>query len=444
MRRCLPILVVFILALPFSVVTACYASVTNPYAPLSTPVNHSMTVRVSIIGISDIDLNQLLWNLEPEIRPSIQTNHSPQGFSPLNWGTSFTMKYDINSVSTSAASNLKSYLKSIAKTETVPDYLQGSQPDSNRYTTLDALKTEDWLNTHISDFGGIPDDGYLLIVADLSDISNLYHYYSISYNDLDKASSQATNAGDPTLFPIVDWMFSWGGHHRFYFIDLSGGDPDFDYTQTGHVPIQDFDVRTISNQQVRFSKNGQTVTEYVADYIAEATRNLFLPDYAYAPTYATSYRIVVNLFDETGQISDTNVGNYLSTSMMKQAYEAFIPYASWDVSVTTHQLRDDAGLAKAVSDSLAFTRSTGSRGATSSIDYYDYRQVYFYLQSHMGQYVDAKGDTIVLPIFEFVFKNGARFEQSIEESIGSSSRNIEFASWIVRGNKPRRLIHSGL
>jgi len=140
MGKCLPILVVFILALPFSIITSCYASVTNPYAPLPTLVNHSMTVRVSIIGISDIDLNQLLWNLEPEIRPNIQTNHSPQGFSPLAWGTSFTMKYDINLVSTSAASNLKNYLKSIAKTETVPAYLQGSQRDSNRYTTLDAFE----------------------------------------------------------------------------------------------------------------------------------------------------------------------------------------------------------------------------------------------------------------------------------------------------------------
>jgi hypothetical protein len=423
-KRVMIFAVVIILALLIPVTTSCYASMTNPHVPLLLPIRHSMTIRIGVIGIPDVDPNQIIWNLEPEIRPNIQTNHSPQGLSSITYGSTFTMKYEIVPVSTATTSAFKDYLKSISKTEIVPPYFQGNPSTSpyyyqNKYTTLDAARTEDWLNAHISDFGGIPDDGYLLIVADLSDISNLYHYYSMEYRDLDKASAQATYANDPTVTPIVDWMYSWGGRHSFYFIDLSGGDPDFDFSQTGHVPIQDF-TRSISGQPVDLSRNDRTLNEYVADYVSEAVRNLFLPDYAYAPTFATSYRIVVHIFDETGRISKANVDDYLSTSVMKSVFKDLVPYATWNVSLITHQLRDDAGLAKTVSDSLAFSRVYRSQGRLNSMDYYDYRQVYSYLQSHLDEYVDTTGDTVVLPVFDFVFKNGARFADAQKDDVGSS------------------------
>lgn len=38
-----------------------YAAVTNPYAVLPNLITHSMTARVSFI--SEIDRNQLAWNL---------------------------------------------------------------------------------------------------------------------------------------------------------------------------------------------------------------------------------------------------------------------------------------------------------------------------------------------------------------------------------------------
>lgn len=421
MRKFIIVLIMIMLALPSTCLTVSYGAVSNPYASLPSTVSHSMTVRVSVLGISGIDQNQLLWNLAPVIRPNIQSNSRDlQGLSSPGYGTNFTLKYEINSVPTAATSNLKNYLKSIAVDEPVPAYLQGSTPSRNKYTIIDALKTEDWLNSHISDFGGIPDDGYLLIAADLSDISSLNHYYSLQYNDLDKASAQATYAGDPTLFPIVNWMFSWGGHYRFYFIDLSGGDPNIDYTNTGHVPIQNFDTRSLSGQQISLQRNVQTVTEYVADYVSEAVRNLFLPDYTYSPTFATAYRIAINVFDETGRLSSSNIGDYLSTSLVKKAFAALVPYASWDVSLNTRQLRDDSGLANVVSNSLAFSVAlSGSRGRTINANSYDVRPVYSYLRSHLGQYVDTTGGTVVLPIFEFIFKNGGSFAQTTEDSVGT-------------------------
>ena len=432
-----------ILILPLATLTSAYASVTNPYMPLPNPVYHSMTVRVSFLGISDINRSQLAWNLEPTIKPNIQSNNNPQGLSNLVYGSSYSMKYDLNFVSAAATSNLKTYLKSIAKVGPVPEYLQGSQPDRNSYMTLDALKSEEWLNSHISDFGGIPQDGYLLVLADLSDISNLHHYYSVQYNDLDTASSRATSSKNPLVFPVVNWMFSWGGHYRFYFIDLSGGDPDYDYSQTGHVPIQDFDFRTLSQRQVTFSRNVATVTEYVADYISEATRNLFLPDYAYTPTYATAYRLAINIFDETGKLSSGSIGDYLSESLVKKAFQHLVPAATWNVSVTTRQLRDDSGLAKVVSDSLVFSDDVrGVAGGSYHIDYHDYRKVYSYLQSHLGQYVDTSGDTVVLPMFEFVFKGGGRFADTKEDNLDQFA-GISVGDLAMIGTNDRNLFTLG-
>jgi hypothetical protein len=385
-----------------------------------------------------------MWNLEPTIKPNIQSNNNPQGLSSLTYGTSYSMKYDLNFVSAAPASNLKSYLKSIAKVESVPGYLQGSRPDRNNYMTLDALKTEEWLIDHISDFGGVPQDGYLLILADLSDISNLHHYYNIQYNDLDSASSRAPRSKNPLVFPVVNWMFSWGGHYRFYFIDLSGGDPDYDYSQTGHVPIQDFTFRTFSQQQVTFARNVATVTEYVADYVSEATRNLFLPDYIYAPTYAPSYMLAINVFDETGKLSSGNIGDYLSESLMQKAFQHLVPTATWNVSVTTRQLRDDNGLARIVSSSLAFSDDVrGVTGGSYHIDYYDYRQVYLYLKSRLGQYVNTKGDTVVLPMFEFVFKDGSRFADTTEDNLDQFA-GISVGDLAMIGTNDRNLFTMGL
>ncbi len=414
--KSVPALVVLFLALSIWTPTVSFAAVTNPLAPLPVRVNHSMTVRVSILGIPNVDRNQLVWNLDPVIQPNIQTSHNPQGY-----GTNFTMNYDINSVPARSASDLKNYLKSIANTTGIPRYLQKSPGDDRTFVTFDALKTEEWLNSHIGEFGGIPDNGYLLIVADLSDLlPNYWHYYSIQYNELDKASAIATRAGDPTLFPVLNWMFSWGGHYRFYFIDLSAGDPNVDYTNTGHMPIQDFDLKKLSGEIVIFNKNVHTITDYVADYVSEAVRNLFVPDYLYSPTFSSSYEIVINVFDQTARLSDANIGNYLSTSLIKKAFETLVPYSSWNISLATHQLADDPALMKVVSNSSLFWYAgTNSNGKNIFIHYYNYRQVYSYLQSHLGGYVHVKGDTVQLPMFEFIFDNRSVFGSTSEETVDS-------------------------
>jgi len=169
-----------------------------------------------------------------------------------------------------------------------------------------------------------------------------------------------------------------------------------------------------------------------------------LPDYIYAPTYATSFRLAINIFDETGKLSSGSIGDYLSESLVKKAFQHLVPTATWDVSVTTRQLRDDSSLARAVSGSLVFSDDVrGVGGGSYHIDYYDYRQVYSYLQSHLGQYVDTKGDTVVLPMFEFAFKGGSRFADTRAESLDQFA-GISVGDLAMIGSNDRNLFTLGL
>ncbi len=439
------------------------AAVVNPYKTLSNVVEHTMTIRVALVGMSQIDQDQLRWNLEPEISPNVQVANQV-GLSDLTYGTKFKINYEFISVSQETTSALESYLQSIAQTKKVPAYLRNKdtgvyscwywwQSDSNSYMTIDALKTEEWINSHISDFGGIPDDGYLILAADLSGISKLHHYYEHTYYDLDPGVAQAKYYSKPAIWPLVNWMFTWGGHHRFYFMDLSAGDPRFDYSGICHVPIQDLDERPYWGK-VKFKKDTQTVTEYVADYLAEATRNLFLPSYVYTPTYATSFKIAIHVFDDTGKVTQANIGDYLSTSKVKDAFADVIPYATWDVSASIHRLEEDDGLAEAFRNNiLCKEEGTGTFGDRIFINYYDYRPIYSYLQSHLTEYVDITGDSVVLPVFEFVLSSSSRFAYTWREEIGQPSRGpdgvdrtfggISLGDLIIIGQSERSLFAFG-
>jgi len=441
------LLIVGILVLSMEFVPLSFAFPPNPYAPLVSSVDHAMTIRIALVGFDDVDAKLLTWNLEPSIMPNIQVSSNPQltsEFYGISYGTSFAVKYDVVTVPNSGVSSLKSYLKSIGSTSIVPDYLKKNyvcacwesdtdpNKDTSSYFTLDATRTETWLDSHIDDFGGVPDDGYTVIVANIADISSMYHYYTMSYHDLDGASSKAKYSSDPSIFPIINWMYSWGGHHRFYYLDLSAGDPQYDYSMVGHVPIQDFATKYF-NEKVAYDRNNSTVTEYVADYVAEVIRNLFLPSYVYAPTLADSYDIVINVFDMTGKV--TNVGQYVNASKVKAAFEDILPYATWNVTVNSHELSGIGGLATIVSNSIVFSRDViGFHNDVVHKGYYDYRQIYSYLQTHSDQYYTANNNSMILPVFEFIFKDGGGFAQTWEEVIGARTRSPDIPTRTFGGS----------
>ena len=414
------------------------ADAPRPYYTLPTIVNHSMTIRIAIMGMPDVDTKLLTWNLEQVIEPYVLVTSNPQNMGGyITYGSRFSMNYQIFRVAPSITTSLEQYLQSIGQEKKVPDSLHDSSYywyscyydtsiscyDSGKYSVFNSTLTEQWINSHISDFGGIPDDGYTIIVADLSSAFKEYHYYESTFNDSDTASVKATY--HKQAWPIVDWSFSLGGNHRFYYVDLSGGDPFYDYSGVGHIPVQNFNVRYYKEEKVDNKRTPQSITSYVADYVAEATRNLFLPSYLYAPTFATSYKIAITVFDQTGKISQDNIGEYLSVSGIKSAFQTLVPYASWDVSLRTRSLSDDPDLRTVLMNNSMFSREVDGKYGSQTYhgEYYDDRAVYSYLQTHSSEYCPDDKGAIILPVYIFVFNGSSTFAITSEEAAQRSIRN---------------------
>ncbi|MDH5770113.1 MAG: hypothetical protein OEZ25_02330, partial [Candidatus Bathyarchaeota archaeon] len=217
---------------PFLSKSPVYAATIEPDKPLATTVSHYIEISVVLIGFDQdfIDIDYLKANLEYEIHPILQVYE-------INHGSVYNLVYDVTMADSSFTDDLKDFLMSVAQIQSVPEFLN-SNNDTNLYAAIDAASTENWLNEHADEFGGIPSNGYTLLIANMSSVSNYYHYYSIEYYDLDEYSEKAKYYDTGISFPVVNWMFSWGGHYNFYYIDLSAGDPEYDYSLIEHIPMQ--------------------------------------------------------------------------------------------------------------------------------------------------------------------------------------------------------------
>jgi len=404
---------------PFLITSPVYAATTKPDKPLATTVSHYMEVSVVLIGFDQslIDVDYLEANLEYEIHPILQVYE-------ISHGSVYNLVFDVNMADSFFTYELRDFLMSVAQIQHVPKFFNSSD-DTNLYAVINAVSTEDWLNEHADEFGGIPSDGYTLLIANMSSISNYCHYYSIEYHDLDGYSEKAKYYDTGISFPIVNWMFSWGGHYDFYYIDLSAGDPEYDYSLIGHIPMQ-----YLESENYTVTKMG--MTEYVADYAAEAVRNLFAPSYCYSPTYSTSYSVKILLFDNTSRITSLNYTEVINRSLIKSAFESLIPEASWDVEITFEFLPEDVALYSVVEDSVVYDFWTTGHGDDSlHAVYFDYRPIYYYLLTHLDNYVDTSGEAVVIPVFCFIFPSAGNLGATWKEYIMLPSRRDPNGLWGV-------------
>ena len=386
-----------------------FAATTTPTKQLSTTIMHDMTINIVLVGFTPryIDTSYFEWNLEREIAPIIQVYER-------TYGNKFNVTYSTMFASLRFEENLRNYLKSNAS------LMKATPEDPNPYAVINALSTEDWLNEHSPDFGGVPSNGYTLLIANMSTVSEHYHYYAVSYFDKDAYSPRAKYYGDQ--FPLTCWMFSWGGKYRFYLIDLSAGDPKYFYSGIYHIPIQDFfpEYRPLTTS---------SVTGYVSDYAYEVVRNLFVPSYCYSPTYSKSFRIEVLLLDNTTRITPANYTQVISPSLIKSAFSEVIPYATWDAKISYRALQSDLALYSVVKKNLVYDFWQTYKNETIHFMYFDYRPIYSYLQAHLSNYIDTSGNVTVLPVFCFVFSSGGNLANTWEEFIGLKSRTDPNGLW---------------
>ena len=404
------------------------AGTIKPYSGISPLIRHEMTVNIVLVNLPEVDGDQLVWNLEKTIQPEVQVPAQPLYMGGISYGVEFRLNYKIVRASQDFLEALRNFLVNNKRSRTVPKYLAQffTGEDKATYDIIDASATENWLAEHAADFGGIPKNGYSLLLADMSAISKTYHYYEIRYDSKDPISRKAKYAYTEWMFPVVNWMIGWGGHHRFYYVDLSAGSVSRDYSFTDHIPIQEFGLKRVSGFGPRtikeYKRSPETVTNYVADYVAEAVRNLYVPSYVYFPTLSKKYSIQVFLFSEIDRLSKDNLDEVLNPDTVKSAFKELIPSASWEVQVTFRQLRDDFAMKSAFESSKIFEHNREVYDKETLLyRYFDERIIYSYLQQNLATYVEKKEDAAVLPIFLLVISKAG--------SIATSWRNDIRRGW---------------
>jgi hypothetical protein len=399
----------------------------------------TINVRIVFVGIDpqSVKKDYLDWN-NPARRNQLTE------IPGVSTGTTYVMQYKYAFAPSGFIPEFTTYLNSVAKTERRVNVLwnesyfkiEGSYflnythfPISATNTYYPADQVESWLLNHTQDFGGLEDAGYTLMIADLSTqlpsvtgeqfqtVGTAHpsvltpHFYNKTYadHDLDVKLNRR-------------YMTAWGGHNRFYFIDLSAGPG----SAAQQLPLQLAAwVNHVSSSSAYWS---HWFTQYLADYIAGAVYNLFAPDFIYPLNYAQTYRLKIFVFDNQTD-STLPINATLDRNEIKTQVSSLLPFAKVQVETQFFRLSDKPGLFKAVQSSI----SPSLAGLTPVVDA---RPVYNWLsesaQGNIKQFTKITRDSSIydIPIFVFAFQGEYNFGFTYKESI---AKDIDFdrAIWGV-------------
>ena len=400
MRKPLRLLVVSALICLLAVTSSAAVQVMGAQTgKVETSVTATRTVPLSIkivfIGFNQSTMNTtyMLWK---ENIPFKRVNQVLT--EPRDTGVTFELTYDFVFANSHFEKQLTTFLKGIEVTKSILNPWFGVPVNSSFY---DANKLEDWLYRNREIYGGFPSNGYTFFVANLTQLPSVTydqlarpwlrkaptpHYYSVEYFDLDLGYKVRNR----------EFMTGWGGHYRFWFLDLSAG-PSFN--TPSDAPIQAVVSGLEIDLQTAYGVNW--LTEYLSDYVWESVWNLAVPQFVYQPKYAEKYNIVVTILDNRTkeERSRIPVGKTVNSTLIKRAYMNLVPYSDVEVKVNFRNCSDDQELLREMSRS--YKPSTDP-----AYSYVDLRPLYRYLQTRLSRYVanasrDEKEFTI--PVFCFVF-----------------------------------------
>jgi len=447
-RKLQPIVVVLLLALTFMLVQPRASAANLP--PIGKSV--SIPVKVVLLGFdqNQIDIQYLTSghgaNSESGAGVSLPNSITNVDFNSGNdTGVVFRPQYSFTFASGSFKQNFLNYLSSIEKDKTGvdpwfikyaqdthnPDYIV-QNPVNINYAVYDANSVEDWLWNHGQDFGGYPANGWTLILAYLPDLPTITwadvrtfertnaavlpastpHYYGISSTDAD--------LGYATRYR--DFMDAWGGHHRMWFADFSAG-PVIN-SQWEDLPLQ----VTLGDNNIDTSTSfGKTwLTEYVGDYIAQATYNFIAPGFVYYPQYSPKYQLDVFVFDDRNSTEKAAIPiqKTVNKDMIQAAFTDLVPYSSVSVNLNFPNVPSDLhGLIQA---SYKYTDSWIQGAIFATPERYgivDLRPVYDYMLKNFATYEKnprISAGLITIPAFAFAFTSETYFSYTYKWFIGKT------------------------
>jgi len=388
-----------------------------PSSEVSLPypiVHPNVTIDIGLIGFSNTTVrpDSLASMLHSTTSPYLQIN-------PVAYGVNFRLRYNITFYSQAVNQSLRAFAQSSISVKQPPTYLQHTNtiPDQSQYAIISVNSLDQWLNTHTVELG-LNESRYTILVANLTAISSLDHYYEASYPELDSSVASARyswSAWTGYYYPVYNWLISWGGPARSYFIDLSAGsrNPSYDYTgRNPHfIPLQYFG--TYQNS-VSYG-----VTEYVAGYVREAVHEVIMQNYSVFPRFSQSYHIEIFLVDETGRMFPSNYDNFLNSSMVETALRPLIPYSNISVTVQFTPTITNGELRRALENSLISVSSMTGFDQTGLLVYnYDAQHLYAELRAHLDLFT-GNSTGLAIPIFVFALKSAGRLVNTYQEPVWS-------------------------
>jgi hypothetical protein len=405
----------------------------------------SVPVKVVLVGFNEqeVDTTYLSWSGSYKNLPNSITNIDLT--SGNSTGVVFQPKYSCSFASSLFKDDFVSYLSSIGKKahgknpwfgqyqedKDNKDYYV-SVPTAIDYIVYDANSVEDWLWNHSQDIGGYPDAGWTIIVAYLPELPSVSwsdvqtfkrtngdqlpkstpHYYGMSHTDVDLGYRSRYR----------DFMNAWGGHHRLWFIDLSAG-PVFN-SEWEDLPLQ---VALGDNNFDLSSTFGKKwITEYLADYIWQATYNFIAPNFVYYPQYSPNYQIDVFVLDDRDPIEKAKVAiqGTVNKEMVASAFKDLVPYSAVTVNLSFPEVTQQ--LHELIRSHYKYTDSWIQGNIFASPERYgvvDLRPIYQYILENMALFEPKArigSDTITIPVFAFAFSGDTYFTYTYKWSIGKT------------------------
>jgi hypothetical protein len=403
----------------------------------------SLDVKVVLVGFDQalIDKDYLKWNL-PQIRyqlfeiPGVSTNvdyslNYEYVFPNASFTDAFVQFLQSNG-KTEARQNViwnVSFFK--IKTAYYYNYTHFAVQSTNTYYAADDV--EAWLLQHQSDYGGFPNDGYTLILADLSsrlpsttinqfelalqgkDVLVTPHFYNKTYVDSDLGIKLNRR-----------YMTGWGGHSRLFFADLSAG-PEQTAEQ---LPIQ---LATAINSIDLSGTYGKVwLNQFLADYTSGAVYNLFAPDFVYPINYASTYKIKIVVFDNRTDSADPPITETFDQATAVKQWQALVPWANVTAETKFVRVSDYPELQRIIINA----RSPATYGSPPESPAVDARPVYDWLnvdgQGHIKDFMQVARDIneYDIPVFAFAFSGEYEFAFTFKDMI-AKELNFDRTIWGV-------------
>ena len=405
----------------------------NYTSPLATRIA-SLDIKVVLLGFDQnlIDENYLTWN-------SPGTRYQLMQIPGISTNTLYSLNYEYVFPGGSFLNDFVQFLQSNAKKETRQNviwnisyaeikgplgtghflnYTHFPVQSANTYYPADNVET--WLVQHQSDYGGLPENGYVLVLADLStrlpsttlsqyklalqgkDVQFTSHFYNKTYAD-----------GDLGIQLNRRYMTAWGGHSRLFYADLSAG-PEQTAEQ---LPIQL--AYGLNGVDLSTSYGKLWLNQFVADYISGAVPNIFAPDFVYPISYASSYKIKIVVLDNRTASTDPPITKTFDQETAVKEWQALLPWATVTAETKYARVSDYPELQQIIVKS----RSPVNYGSPPGTPAVDARPVYEWLsesgQGHIKDFVQVTRDATEydIPVFAFAFSGQYEFGFTFKEMI---------------------------